>query len=174
MRWEAYYYSIINCSVPINDDLLKTHMDSIMYQIFQDFKGSHDLHSFQTSNTFGFNYIPKKAIPMIEKELEPYIKRIVNIKKHKHEWILSGCDGTWIFLKCADKKCDAGKGSIYGKQVKYNFRNFKKYIVGSIKKYPQRYTNQAIQQVEHFEKTGKILPLSNFPKNLPFTFRDKF
>lgn len=146
-------------------------MEKVAKKIYEQYSEWYWKHQsvypsrFTTSCTFGFDKVPKKAFPLIEAELKPFIDRIASVKKHKHEWILLGADCSWIWLQCADKDCDAGKGlHQYNKQLPFNMRNFKNYIVPSIKKYPELYTELAKKQVKHFEKTGQYLHLSKFAK----------
>jgi hypothetical protein len=57
--------------------------------------------------TFGFENVPEKIIPKLQRKLGDYIDRPVVKKKHQHTWKLALEVQGILWLACADEECDA-------------------------------------------------------------------
>jgi hypothetical protein len=54
---------------------------------------------------FGFENVPKEEFFNLRQTFNEYIDRVLEVKRHKHQYALVKKDSTWIWLKCVS--CDA-------------------------------------------------------------------
>jgi len=60
---------------------------------------------------FGFENVPKEEFFNIRQTFNEYIDRVLEVKRHKHQYALVKKNSTWIWLKCAG--CDAVDQIVY-------------------------------------------------------------
>jgi hypothetical protein len=60
---------------------------------------------------FGFENVPKEEFSNLRQTFNEYIDRVLEVKRHKHRYVLVKKDNTWIWLKCVF--CDAVDQIIY-------------------------------------------------------------
>ena len=66
---------------------------------------------FRFYKVFGFENVPKEEFFNLRQTFNEYIDRVLEVKRHKHQYALVKKDNTWIWLKCVS--CDAVDQIIY-------------------------------------------------------------
>jgi hypothetical protein len=66
---------------------------------------------FGFCKVFGFENVPKEEFFNLRQTFNEYIDRVLEVKRHKHQYTLVKKDSMWIWLKCVS--CDAVDQIIY-------------------------------------------------------------